>query len=110
SRVLIPVGAAVLIGALAPGALAQAAPISHANVASGSSAAQSVRSIVRRASLTSLSHAIGQLPRGTKGPEVAPSGRAAITTRSHSRRPDPRALAAAAGPLEPPVVQSTSVL
>jgi hypothetical protein len=112
SRVLIPVGSAALIGALAPGALASAAPASHASATSGAGAAQSVRSIVRRASLSSLSHGVGQLPGGTKGPEVPPTSGAAIVNRSHSNRPDPRALAAVAavGPLPVPVVQSTSVL
>jgi hypothetical protein len=112
SRMLIPAAAAALIGALAPGSLAQAAPASHVNATSRSSAAQSVRSILRRASLSSLGHGIAQLPRGSKGPEVSRIDRAAIATRSHSRRPDSRALAAvaAAGPLPVPVARSTGVL
>src|SRR5580765_5396907 len=74
SRVLVPVATAVLIGATAPGALANAAPA--ARTTSGASApVQSVRSIVRRASLSSLKDGVPQLPRGgTKGPEVPPGG------------------------------------
>ena len=121
SRVLVPAAVAALIGAFAPGALAQAAAPSRSTAtAAQSSTAQSVRSIVRRASLSSLRDGIGQLPRGTKGPEVPPSDAeggdaaaagAAVVNRSHSHRPDPRALAstAAVGPLPIPVVSGTSV-
>jgi hypothetical protein len=118
SRALVPAAVAALIGAFAPGALAGAA--SPAPVTGESpAAAQSVRTLVRRASLSSLSHGIAQLPRGTKGPEVAPADgeegageAAAVANRSHSQRPDPRALAAAAavGPLRIPVVQGSGVL
>jgi hypothetical protein len=109
SRVLIPAAAAALIGALAPGALAQATTGAHATVG-GAAAAQSVRSIARRASLSSLSNGVPQLRRGATGPEGAPN-QVAIATRSHSRRLDPRELAAVAAPgaLPVPVAASTRV-
>jgi hypothetical protein len=108
---LVPVAAAALLGALAPGALAQAAPARRASVATSPQAAQWVRTISRSSSLSSLKHGIAPLPRGTKGPDVPPTDGAAAADRSASHRPDARTLAATAatGPLPVPIVRGTKV-
>lgn len=127
-RVAGVASALALIAGLAPSALASAegssAAVSVAPAAARKAAvAQTSRLVKRRTSLTSLSAGQGHLPPGTKGPDfllgtTGPDADAvkrqpadAQVNRSHSRRPDPRRVraAATAGTLPVPVVQSTPV-
>lgn len=123
-RLVVPVTALAVVAALTPGGAATAqAPASTAQTAAPvANVTQVSRAILRRASLVSLSAGQGHLPPGTKGPEFPqgspePAGAAKanrpaarFVNRSHSPRPDPRRLpAAAAGSLPIPVAQSTPV-
>jgi hypothetical protein len=118
SRVVISGTVVAMVAALAPALVASTtnagAAAAHSSVAAAPAVA--TRTIVRQHSLSSLAAAVGNLPRGTKGPEtppgegLGPDSQASIATRSHSARPDPRALlATAATGLPIPVVASTAV-
>ena len=115
SRVVISGTVVAMVAALAP-ALVASSTNAVAAAAPSSRPAVATRTIARQHSLRSLRAAAGHLPHGTNGPEtppgqgLGPDSRRSIGARSHSVRPDARALLAqAATGLPIPVVAGTNV-